>query len=82
MLAKIISAGALMILLTGGALASGSTLRTSHMQHSATSEHNIYAGHSNSQQGARNMGQQFAASTVPYGYNDIQGAHAMGGGPG
>jgi hypothetical protein len=45
MLAKIISAGALTLLLTGGALAY------------VPQPHNIYAGHSNSQQGAQ-TGQQ------------------------
>ena len=54
MLAKIISAGALTLLLTGGALAY------------IPQPHNIYAGHSNSQQGAQ-IGQQFAANTAPYG---------------
>jgi len=48
MLAKIISAGAVLLLLAGGALASGSTVSTVHTQQSATSEHNIYAGHQNS----------------------------------
>jgi hypothetical protein len=49
MLAKIISAGAVMLLLAGGALASGSTVSTLHTQQSATSsERNIYAGHRNS----------------------------------
>ena len=69
MLAKIISAGALTLLLTGGALAY------------VPQPHNIYAGHSNSQQGAQ-IGQQFAANTAPYGFNDTQGSHAFGGGPG
>jgi hypothetical protein len=69
MLAKIISAGALTLLLTGGALAY------------IPQPHNIYAGHSNSQQGAQ-IGQQFAANTAPYGFNDTQGSHALGGGPG
>ena len=69
MLAKIISAGALTLLLTGGALAY------------IPQPHNIYAGHSNSQQGAQ-IGQQFAANTAPYGFNDAQGSHALGGGPG
>jgi hypothetical protein len=69
MLAKIISAGALTLLLTDGALAY------------IAQPHNIYAGHSNSQQGAQ-IGQQFAANTAPYGFNDTQGSHALGGGPG
>ena len=69
MLAKIISAGVLTLLLTGGALAY------------IPQPHNIYAGHSNSQQSAQ-IGQQFAANTAPYGFNDTQGSHALGGGPG
>jgi hypothetical protein len=77
MLAKIISAGALMLLLSGGALAY------------IPQQHNIYAGHSNSQQGAQ-LGdlvkyppsQQYAANSAPFGYNDTQGWHAMGSGPG
>ena len=68
MLAKIISAGALTLLLTGGALAY------------VPQPHNIYAGHSTSQQGAQ-TGQQYAANTAPYGFNDTQ-SHAFGGGPG
>jgi hypothetical protein len=72
MLAKIISAGALTLLLTGSALA----------YIPQPQQHNVYAGHSNSQQGANNIGQQYAANTVPYGYNDTQGSHAFGGGPG
>jgi hypothetical protein len=43
MLAKIISAGSLTLLLTGGALAY------------IPQPHNIYAGHSNSQQGAKSV---------------------------
>jgi hypothetical protein len=43
-LAKIISAGAVMLMLAGGALASDSTVSTLHTPQSATSEHNIYAG--------------------------------------
>jgi hypothetical protein len=70
MLARTISAGALTLLLTGGALAY------------IPQQHNIYAGHSNSQQGANNVGQQYAANTAPYGYTDTQGWHALGGGPG
>jgi hypothetical protein len=65
MLAKIISAGALTLLLSSGALA-------------YIPQHNIYAGH-NGQQSAN---QQYAANTAPYGYNDTQGSHALGGGPG
>ena len=76
MLAKIISAGAVMFLLAGGALASGSTVSTLHTQQGATSEHNIYASHHNSPT------QHYAASTAPYGYDDTQGSHALGGGPG
>jgi hypothetical protein len=68
MLAKIISAGALTLLLTGGALAY------------IPQQHNIYAGHSNSQQSKPN--QQYAANGAPYGHNDTQGSHAMGSGPG
>jgi hypothetical protein len=63
MLAKIISA-AVMLLLAGGALASGSTVSTLHTQQGATSGHNIYAGHRDSPT------QCYAASTAPYGYND------------
>jgi hypothetical protein len=62
-------AGALTLLLSGGALAY------------IPQQHNIYAGHSNSQQGAQ-VGQQYAANNAPFGYNDTQGSHAMGGGPG
>jgi hypothetical protein len=70
MLAKIVSAGAMMLLLTGGALA----------YIPQAQQHNIYAGHSNGEQGTLN--QQYAANSAPYGYNDTQGSHAMGGGPG
>jgi hypothetical protein len=52
MLAKIISAGALTLLLSSGALA-----------YLPQQQHNIYAGHSNGQQSAN---QQYAANTVPY----------------
>jgi hypothetical protein len=69
MLAKILSAGALTLLLSGGALAY------------IPQQHNIYAGHSNGQQSAQ-MSQQYAANSAPFGYNDTQGSHAMGGGPG
>ncbi len=55
-------------------LASGSTVSTLHR--SATAEHNIYAGHRNSPT------QRYAANPAPYGYNDTQGSHALGGGPG
>lgn len=68
MLAKIISAGALTLLLTGGALAY------------IPQQHNIYAGHNNGQQSA--AAQQFAANTAPSGFNDAHGSHALGGGPG
>jgi hypothetical protein len=68
MLAKIISAGALTLLLTGSALAY------------IPQQHNIYAGHNNGQQYMGN--QQFAANTAPSGFNDSQGSHALGGGPG
>ncbi len=87
MLAKIISAGALMLLLAGGALASGSTVSTLPTQQGATSEHNIYAGHRNGTSehniyaGHRNGPSQRYA-TAPHGYNDTQGSHALGGGPG
>jgi hypothetical protein len=73
MLAKIISAGAVMLMLMGAALASGSTISTLQ---SATSGHNIYAGHHN------RPTQRYAANPAPYGYDDTQGAHALGGGPG
>ena len=69
MLAKILSAGALTLLLSGGALAY------------ISQQHNIYAGHSNGQHSAQ-MGQQYAANSAPFGYNDTRGSHAMGGGPG
>jgi hypothetical protein len=93
MLAKIISAGALTLLLTGGALA-------------YQPSHNIYAGHSNSaqpqmqtQQSSSNDCKQggpswhlqggacpavagATANAAPYGYDDTQGSHALGGGPG
>jgi len=76
MLAKITPAGAVILLLAGGALASGSTVSTLHTQQGATSEHDVYAGHHNSPI------QRYAASTAPNGYNDTQGSHALGGGPG
>ena len=69
MLAKILSAGALALLLSGGALAY------------IPQQHNIYAGHSNGQYSAQ-MGHQYAANNAPFAYNDTQGSHAMGGGPG
>jgi hypothetical protein len=72
MLAKIISAGAVM----GGALTSGSTVSTLHPHQAATSDHNVYAGHRN------NPTQRYAANPAPYGYDDTQGSHALGGGPG
>jgi hypothetical protein len=90
MLAKIISAGALTLLLTCGAL--------------ADQPHNIYAGHSNSaqpqvqnhtakncwqggpswhmEQGACPAVAGATANAAPYGYDDTQGSHALGGGPG
>ncbi len=77
MLAKIISAGALTLLLTGGALASGSTVSGLHTQQSAASGQNIYANHPN------NPTKRFVAASQPsYGYKDTQGSHALGGGPG
>jgi hypothetical protein len=69
MLAKILSAGALTLLLSGGALAY------------IPQQHNIYAGHSNGQKGVQ-LSQQYAANSAPFGYNDTQASHAMGGGPG
>ena len=72
MLAKILSAGALTLLLSGGALACCIP---------QSQQHNIYAGHSNGLQGAQ-LSQQYAANSTPSGYNDTQGSHAMGGGPG
>ena len=76
MLAKIISAGAVVLLLGGGALASGSTISTLNTQQNATAQHNIYAGHRNG------LTQRYAASSRAYGYNDTQGSHALGAGPG
>ncbi len=76
MLAKIISAGALTLLLSGGALAY------------IPQQHNIYAGHSNSQQQGVQLGDlakyppsQYAANSAPFGYNDTQGPQATGGRP-
>jgi hypothetical protein len=81
MLAKIISVGALTLLLSGGgALA--------YIQQPQQSAHNVYSGHSNAPGGGMMVGQQylvgqqFAANTAPFGYNDAQGAHGLGGGPG
>jgi hypothetical protein len=92
MLAKIISSGALTLLLTGSAL--------------AYQPYNPYAGHSNSAQpqmqtqqsnNCRQGGPSWrleeaacpglakstaTANAAPYGYNDTQGSHALGGGPG
>ena len=51
MLAKIISAGALTLLLSSGALA-----------YLPQQQHNIYAGHSNGQQ--QSVNQQYAANTA------------------
>ena len=83
------SAGALTLLLTGGAL--------------AYQPHNIYAGHSNLQtrqfsanncrQGGPSWQREDGAcpalakdmatvNPAPYGYDDTQGSHALGGGPG
>jgi hypothetical protein len=73
MLVKIISAGAMMLLLTGGgALASGSTISTLQR---ATSGHNDNVSH-------RNATQRYATLPAPNGYKDTQGSHALGGGPG
>jgi hypothetical protein len=72
MLAKIISAGAMMVLLTGGALASGSTISTLQR---ATSGHNNYVSH-------HNAAQRYATLPAPNGYKDTQGSHALGGWPG
>lgn len=70
-----LATAALTILLAGSAVASGSTVNQLQNQQTVTSERNVYAGHSNG-------GQRYAASTAPYGYNDEQGSHALGGGPG
>ena len=72
MLAKIISAGALTLLLSSGALA-------------YIPQHNIYARQQGAQLGdlvKYPSSQQYAANSAPFGYNDSQGSHAMGGGPG
>jgi hypothetical protein len=77
MLAKIISVGALTLLLSGGALADqphkrlyglavGSTGSTLHSQRGASSQHNPYAGHRNS------TTQRHAADPAPYGYRWVQ----------
>lgn len=94
MLAKLISSGALTLLLTGSAL--------------AYQPYNPYAGHSNSaqpqmqaQQSSVNNCKQggpswrvedaacsalakttITANAAPYGYNDTPGSHTLGGGPG
>jgi hypothetical protein len=77
MLAKIISAGALTLLLSGGALAdqphkiyaghskSAQPQQNLHSQRGATSDHNLYAGH-------RNSLQRHAADPAPYGYRWVQ----------
>jgi hypothetical protein len=58
-------------------LRAGTTLiSTLHTQQNATAQRNIYAGHRNS------LTQRYAASSPAYGYNDTQGSHALGGGPG
>ncbi len=71
MLTKILSAGALTLLLSGSALACCIP---------QSQQHN-YAGHSNGLQGAQ-LSQKYAANSTPFGYSDTQGSHAMGGGPG
>jgi hypothetical protein len=45
-------------------------------QRFANSNQSAYARHNNS------SGQRYAAGTAPYGYKDVQGSHALGGGPG
>jgi hypothetical protein len=72
MLAKIISAEAMTLLLTGGALASGSTVSTLQR---ATSGPNHYVSQ-------HNQTQRYAALPAPYGYKDTQGSHSLGAGPG
>ena len=73
MLAKIISAGALTLLLSSGALAY------------IPQQNNVYARQQGAQLGdlvKYPPSRQYAANSAPFGYNDIQGWHAMGGGPG
>jgi hypothetical protein len=76
MLAKIMAAVAAIILLTGSALASGSTISGLHEQQAATSNQSLYASHNSMR------GQRYAAAPAPDGYKDAQGSHALGGGPG
>src|SRR5437763_16899181 len=70
MLAKIISVGALTLLLSGGALA--------YIQQPQQSVHNVYSAHNNAPGGGmmvgqQNMvGQQYAANTASFGYNDVR----------
>jgi hypothetical protein len=45
-------------------------------QRFANSNQSAYARHNNS------SGQRYAAGSAPYGYKDVQGSHALGGGPG
>ena len=76
MLAKIISAGALTLLLSGGALAdqphkiyaghSNSAHPRQNLQLNATSQHNPYAAHRNSPT------QRHAADPAPYGFRWVQ----------
>ena len=73
MLAKIIAAAAASVLLTGNALASGSTVSGLH---NLVNSNQVYTSHSNSR------GHRYAATPAPNGYKDTQGSRALGGGPG
>ena len=76
MLAKIAAAAAATILFASSAFASGSTVSGLHNQQGANSNHAVYPSHSSSR------GQHYATAAAPYGYKDVQGSHALGGGPG
>jgi hypothetical protein len=87
MLAKIISSGELTLLLTGGALA--------YQPHNIYAGHSNIQTQQSSANNCRQGGPSWqledracpavpgaTANAAPYGFNDTQGSHALGGGPG
>ncbi len=81
MSAKTIYAMAAAVLVGGTLLVSAANTASAAQGASASTDHNVYAGHNNGGT-AMKPEQKANASAAPYGYNDAPGDHAFGGGPG